>query len=195
MKTHKGFPTFYAKSVEEWRQWLTDNHETEKNVWLIFYKKKSGKPSLDLGKAVDEALCFGWVDSKINGRDEESYYLYFSPRNPKSNWSRVNKEKITRLTAANKMTPAGLQMVAIAKETGTWNALDDVENLIVPDDLQAEFDKYPNAFKHWEAFPRSVKRSILEWILNGKRATTRAKRIQETATLAEKNERANQYKK
>jgi uncharacterized protein YdeI (YjbR/CyaY-like superfamily) len=186
-------PAFYANDTAAWRKWLAENHDEQQFIWLIIYKKASEIPSVYIGEAIDEALCFGWVDSKVNKRNSESYYTYFSKRNPKSNWSRVNKEKIDRLQKAGKMETAGLKMIEIAKATGTWTALDDVENLVIPDDLDKAFDEYPNARKHFEDFPRSVKRAILEWIFNAKRLPTRAKRIQETASLAEKNERANQY--
>lgn len=190
-----GIKTHYAKNIQSWRKWLEYNHLLEKSVWLIIYKKDSGTPSITYSEAVDEALCFGWIDSKPNKRDNKSFYQYFSKRNPKSNWSRVNKEKIKRLQKAGKIAPAGLAMIQLAKETGTWNALDDVENLVIPQDLQNAFDNNKIAFEYYQQFPRSVKRGILEWIFNAKRATTRKKRIKETVELAEKNIRANQYKK
>lgn len=190
-----GIKTHYAKNIQSWRKWLKYNHLLEKSVWLIIYKKDSGTPSITYSEAVDEALCFGWIDSKPNKRDNKSFYQYFSKRNPKSNWSRVNKEKIKRLQKAGKIAPAGLAMIQLAKETGTWNALDDVENLVIPQDLQNAFDNNKIAFEYHQQFPRSVKRGILEWIFNAKRATTRKKRIKETVELAEKNIRANQYKK
>ena len=190
----KNTPNFHAKDRQAWRKWLEQNHATEKGLWLIIYKKSSDTPSVYYKEAVDEALCFGWVDSKPNKRDEESYFQYFSKRNPKSNWSKVNKEKVARLLEQGLMSEAGLEMIRIAKETGTWTALDDVENLVIPDDLKAELDKYPNAFFHFEQFPRSAKRGILEWIFNAKRAATRSKRIAATASLANQNIRANQYR-
>lgn len=187
-------PTVYAESRAAWRQWLTNNHATEKSVWLAIYKKTSPTPSVYYDEAVDEALCFGWIDSS-NKKGEGLYYLqFFSRRNPKSNWSRVNKEKVARLISAGLMTDAGQAMINLAKERGTWTALDDVENLICPPDLQAQFDANPTANGYFEGFPRSVKRGILEWLLNAKTPVTRQKRISEIVTLAERNERANQYK-
>lgn len=181
-----------AQSAAEWRTWLAQNHATEKNVWLIIYHKKSDKKSVYYDEAVDEAMCYGWVDSSIRKRDGESYYQYFSQRSPKSNWSRVNKEKIARLEKEGKMAEAGRTMVRIAKERGTWDALNDVENLVIPTDMQALFDKMPAAETHWQNFPRSTKRSILEWIFNAKRPATRAKRIREAVEKAVQNIRANQ---
>jgi uncharacterized protein YdeI (YjbR/CyaY-like superfamily) len=194
MELKDGIKTFHAKSQKEWRKWLEKNHKTEKSIWLIFYKKDSGVPSVYYPEAVDEALCFGWIDSKANKRDEQSSYQYFAKRNPKSKWSRVNKEKVARFTEQGLMAQAGLEMVAHAQKTGTWDALNEVENLTVPDDLQKLFNKNKTAFKHWEAFPRSVKRGILEWISSAKRPETRLKRITETVELAAQNVRANQYR-
>ncbi len=188
-----GIKTFHATSRAAWRKWLAENGENEKNLWLIIYKKQSGTPSVSYDEAVDEALCFGWIDSKINKRDENSFFQFFAQRNPKSNWSRVNKAKVEKLINAGLMTPSGYKMIEIAQQNGTWNALDDVENLINPPDLQAALDANTTAKQYFEAFPRSVKRGILEWLLNAKQEVTRTKRITEIVTLAEKNERANQY--
>ena len=187
--------TFYADSKVSFRNWLIENHEKEQNIWLIIYKKDSRTPSITYDQAVDEALCFGWVDSSIKKRDEVSFLQYFAKRNPKSNWSRVNKLKVERLLKEDLMMEAGLKMIAIAKESGTWTALDDVENLINPPDLQVEFDKNSLAQEYFELFPRSVKRGILEWLLNAKQLETRMKKINEIVSKAERNERANQFVK
>ncbi len=195
MERKDGQATFYPSSPDAWRQWLLDNHATEKNIWLILYRKGSGVPSLSYNEAVDVALCFGWIDSTPNKRDEQSFYQFFSRRNPKSKWSRVNKEKIERLSAAGLMHPAGIAAVELARENGAWTALDEVENLTIPADLEAALDANPQAKSFFEAFPRSVKRGILEWISNAKQVETRRKRVEETVTLAAQNIRANQYVK
>ncbi|OJJ23199.1 hypothetical protein BKI52_02255 [marine bacterium AO1-C] len=194
MEIKDNVKTYHAPTRANWRRWLEENHQNEKSVWLIIYHKESPTPSIAYPEAVDEALCFGWVDSKPNKRDNESYYQYFSKRNPKSNWSKVNKEKVARLLATNLIAPAGLEMIEIAKQNGTWNALDDVENLIVPPDMQQAFDQNHTAFGYWKQFPKSAKRGILEWIFNAKKPETRQKRIDETVRLAEENIRANQYR-
>ena len=188
-----GLPTYYAESPAAWRNWLKTNHLTESGVWLIIYKKDNSTPSVTYDEAVNEALCFAWIDSKPNKRDSESFYQYFSKRNPKSNWSRVNKNKIKALLKADKMEKTGLEMVKIAKTTGTWTALDEVEKLILPTELKAAFEKNKKAYENYEAFPRSAKRGILEWIFNAKREATKMKRIKETVELAEKNIRANSW--
>lgn len=193
MESYKNIQAFHARSRNEWRDWLKKNHRLEKSVWLIIFKKNSGIPSVYYPEAVDEALCFGWVDSKPNKRNENSYYQFFSKRNPKSNWSRLNKEKVRNLIEQGLMQPAGYEMIKIANQNGTWNALNEVENLIIPDDLQELFSKHKKAYENWENFPPSSKRGILEWILNAKKPETRQKRIVETVLLAEKNIRVNQY--
>ncbi|GAB3034542.1 YdeI/OmpD-associated family protein [Spirosoma pulveris] len=183
----------HAESPEAWRQWLAENHATETSVWLAIYKKASGRPSVTYDQAVDEALCFGWIDSSARKGDTDHYFQFFARRNPKSNWSGVNKAKVAKLIHAGKMTEAGMAMVDLAKQTGTWTALDEVENLICPPDLAEELRQNPTAKGYFDAFPKSVKRGILEWLLNAKTAATRAKRIREIVTRAEQNERANQY--
>ncbi len=191
MELRDNIKTFYAPSRKDWRNWLQKNHQSEKSVWLIIYRKESDVPSVYYPDAVEEAICFGWIDSKANKRDEESYYQFFSRRNPKSKWSKVNKATVERLLKKNAIAPAGLKMIEIAKETGTWNALDDVENIIVPADLQRGFDGNKTAFENWSNFSRSSKRGILEWILNAKRPETRQNRVEETVSMAAKNLKAN----
>jgi uncharacterized protein YdeI (YjbR/CyaY-like superfamily) len=194
MTREDGVKIFYAKNSTAWRQWLEEKHDSEKSIWLQIYKKESATPSITYDQAVDDALCYGWVDSKINKGDANYFFQFFAKRNPKSNWSRVNKAKVEKLIAAGLMTTAGLALINLAKKTGTWTALDEVENLTLPDDLKSALDKNKTAADYFDAFPRSVKRGILEWILNAKKPETRAKRIAETVSLAAKNVRANQYR-
>jgi len=189
--TYNNVKTFHAKSRKDWRKWLEKNHRSEKSVWLIIYRKESEVPSVYYPEAVDEALCFGWVDSKPNKRDEISYYQFFARRNPKSNWSKVNKDKVAKLIEQGLMHESGIEMVDLAKKNGTWTALEDVDSLVIPEDLQNLFSKNKTAFKNWEKFSRSSRRGILEWILNAKKIETREKRIAETVALAEKNIKAN----
>jgi uncharacterized protein YdeI (YjbR/CyaY-like superfamily) len=191
MDIYHGVKTFYAKSEQTWRQWLEQNHLVEQSVWLVIYRKESNTPSVYYPEAVDQALCFGWIDSLPNKRDEHSYYQFFSRRNPKSNWSKVNKAKVERLQQEGMMHATGLAMVELAKVTGTWTALDQVEELSIPADLQILFDQNSTAWENWQQFSRSSRRGILEWILTAKRPETRQKRITETVTLAQKNVKAN----
>ncbi|MBS7806946.1 YdeI/OmpD-associated family protein [Variovorax sp. PCZ-1] len=177
-----------------WRAWLAKHHERTEGVWLITYKKAAGKPRIEYHEAVEEALCFGWVDSKPGKVDEERTKLWFAPRKARSGWSRPNKERVARLIAADLMQPAGLARIEAAKQDGSWASLDAVEDLVVDADLAAALASYKNAAQNFEAFPRSAKRGILEWIAQAKRAQTRAARIAETARLAQDNLRANQWK-
>jgi uncharacterized protein YdeI (YjbR/CyaY-like superfamily) len=186
--------SFQALSRVEWRSWLEQNHTRDEGVWLITYKQSSAKLRLSYDEMVEEALCFGWVDSKPGKLDDERTMLYFAPRKGGSGWSRPNKERVERMIAAGQMTAAGLAKIEAAKQDGSWSVLDDVEDLVVPPDLAAALDSYPVARANWEAFPRSAKRGILEWIVNAKTPATRAKRIHETAELAKQNIRANQWR-
>jgi uncharacterized protein YdeI (YjbR/CyaY-like superfamily) len=189
-----GFPIVKASDRKRWREWLEKNHDDVNSVWLLIFKKDTGIPTVTYAEAVEEALCFGWIDSKPNKNDEKSYYQFFSKRNPKSNWSAKNKATIEQLIASGKLAEPGLEMVRMAKASGKWDALNDVENLVVPPDLQIAFNKRPGAFTNWQQFPPSVQRGILEWIFNAKRPGTRMARIEETAEKAAKNIRANQYR-
>jgi uncharacterized protein YdeI (YjbR/CyaY-like superfamily) len=188
-ESKNGVQAFYAKTQADWRRWLAENHEKEVSVWLIIYKKDASADSLPHANAVDEALCYGWIDSLTVKRDEESRYQFFSKRKPKSNWSAINKNKALNMIEQGLMSPAGLQTIEIAKANGMWDALNDVENLIVPDDLKKEFDTNKIAFDHWEKFPRSSKKAILKWISEAKRPETRVARVAETIKLAGENVR------
>lgn len=178
----------------EWRAWLADNHTRAEGIWLIRYKKATGLPMVEYDASVEEALCFGWVDSKGNKLDETRTMLWFAPRRPGSGWSRSNKERVERLVAEGSMTPAGMAKIDAAKADGSWYLLDAVEDLAVPPDLAHALDDNPPARANFDAFPRSVRRGILEWIVQAKKAETRDKRVQETAQQAAQNRRANQWR-
>jgi uncharacterized protein YdeI (YjbR/CyaY-like superfamily) len=186
--------SFYAESRKIWRDWLAKHHIQAEGIWLIYNKKSSGKPSIAYDEMVEEALCFGWVDSKPNKLDDVRTMLWFAPRKPRTGWSALNKTRIARLIEADLMMPAGLAKVEAAKQDGTWNALDEIEKLVVPVDLAVALAQYPHAAIHFAAFPKSAKRGILEWILVAKKLETRLARIEETARLANENIRANQWK-
>jgi uncharacterized protein YdeI (YjbR/CyaY-like superfamily) len=182
------------KTRAAWRAWLAKHHERAEGVWLITYKKAASKSRLEYDEAVEEALCYGWVDSKPGKVDDERTKLWFAPRKAGSGWSRPNKERIERLMASGLMHSAGLAKIEAAKKDGSWASLDAVENLVIDPDLAVALAAYPKAAQNFDAFPRSAKRGILEWIALAKRAETRAARIAETARLAQDNVRANQWK-
>jgi uncharacterized protein YdeI (YjbR/CyaY-like superfamily) len=178
----------------EWRAWLAANHGSGTGVWLVTFKKASGKPAPSYDDVVEEALCFGWVDSKPGKLDADRTMLYFSPRKPKSGWARPNKLRVAKLTAAGLMAPAGLAAVERAKANGTWTMLDDIEALVCPPDLATALAANPTAKGHFDAFPPSAKKGIYQWVIQAKRPATRAGRVAETVRLAEQNVRANQYR-
>lgn len=183
------------ETIDQWADWLEANHERDHGVWLVSWKSTTGKPSIGYVDAVIEALRFGWVDSKGSRLDDDRSMLWFSPRRQGSGWARTNKLRIDVLEREGRMAPAGRKVVEAAKADGTWQLLDAVEDLIVPDDLMAAFAANPGSSDHWEAFPRSVRRSILVWIVQAKKEETRDRRVNETATMAARGERANQPKR
>jgi len=190
----KELETFYPKNRNEWREWLQDNHDKKQSVWLIYFKKKSNIPTVSYSDAVDEALCFGWIDSKSKPVDEEKFMQFFSKRKANSVWSKVNKEKIVRLTKEGLMTKAGFEIVETAKQNGCWTILDDAEALIIPADLEEEFQRRQNAKEYFLSLSRSDKRNILQWLTLAKRKETRQKRITEIAELAAQNLKPKQFR-
>jgi uncharacterized protein YdeI (YjbR/CyaY-like superfamily) len=183
----------HPKSRAEWRQWLSRYHKRTAGVWLVTFKKATGKPRVPYDDAVEEALCFGWIDSKPRALDAERSMLWFAPRKAGSGWSAPNKRRVEKMTAQGRMAPAGIARVEAARADGSWSALDAVEALEIPPDLGEALDRHPRARGRFEAFPRSAKRGILEWIVNARRPETRARRVEETARLASRNTRANQW--
>jgi uncharacterized protein YdeI (YjbR/CyaY-like superfamily) len=181
-----------AATSAEWRSWLAANHVTSPGVWLVFFKKGSGIASIEWGEAVAEALCFGWIDSKVQSIDDERYEQYFTQRKPTSPWSKLNKEKIAELVADDRLAEAGYRTIEVAKENGSWSILDDAEALIVPDDLSAAFPDN-EARKFFDEMPPSARRNTLAWIALAKRGDTRARRIAATAAAAAKRERPNGF--
>src|SRR5688572_18141919 len=134
-KNTDGNDIFHASDRKSWRTWLKTNHKTEKGVWLIFYKTNSEKTGVNYAEAVEEALCYGWIDSTKKKLDESRSIQFFSPRKLKSYWSSINKERVAKLIAKRKMTRAGIEMIDLAKKNGSWDALNEVDKVIIPDDL------------------------------------------------------------
>jgi len=157
--------SFYAKSRKAWRNWLEKNGGKQQFIWLIIYHKRAATPGVYYDEAVEEALCFGWIDSRPNKRDDESFYLFFAERKPKSNWSKINKQRVEKLITEGKMAPAGLVMVQLAKKTGTWTALEKIDRMELPTDLEKLFNKNKMALNNFNSFPPSAKKGILEWIM------------------------------
>ncbi|MEI1378107.1 YdeI/OmpD-associated family protein [Nostoc sp. UHCC 0926] len=186
-KLNNEFLTFCPQSREEWRRWLEKNHRTSLGVWLIYYKVKSGKPSVRYSEAVKEALCFGWIDSKVKSLDEERYMQIFTPRKLKSVWSKLNKQYIEELIEQGVMTTVGLEKIEAAKQDGSWKILDAIEALIIPLDLKQALEANKTAKEYFETFNNSSKKNILFWIDSAKRPETRLKRIEQTVNSAAVN--------
>lgn len=171
--------TFYPKEKQHWRAWLDEYHAREESIWLVCYKKNSAKHNIEWGEAVDEALCFGWIDSTRVSVDEEHFLQYFTKRKAKSNWSKINKQKVAHLIEKGLMTEAGFLSIRTAKSNGSWESSTEIENLIVPEELAKELEKNTVANTFFNGLSNSVKKSILMWIAQAKKNETRTKRIQE----------------
>lgn len=178
---------FYPTSLTAWQKWLEKNHLSKRAVWLVFYIKKSEKKSITWIEAVDVALCFGWIDSKKVKIDEETLHQFFSKRKPKSTWSKINKNKVDKLIEQGLMTEAGFASIETAKQNGSWIILDEVEELIIPADLEAEFADKPNSKDFFLSLSKSVRKIILAWLIFAKTKETRQKRITEIIESAEQN--------
>ncbi len=174
-------------SLAEWRAWLKKHHTRTEGIWLITYKKAVPEKHLSWDGIVEEALCFGWIDSTARTVDEERKMHYVCPRKPQSMWSKVNKDRIDALVRSKRMTAAGIKAIERAKQNGSWNHIDAAEALEVPADLLRALKKDRAALRHFEAFPPSARKFILTWIGSAKTEVTRAKRIAETVTKAAQN--------
>lgn len=180
-------PELYFERDTDWYDWLLQNHIKYKKVYLIFYKLETGMPTMRWEEAVKVALCFGWIDSTVKSLGNGKRRQYFSPRNHKSTWSALNKKYITELETQGLIQESGWKMIELAKQTGTWTAMDDVENGIIPKDLQFAFDNNELAFENYQNFSKGYRKSYLSWLNSAKREATRQKRIFEIIKLCEAN--------
>lgn len=187
----KQFEQVEVTSRKQWRGWLANNHSQTDSIWLVTYKKHTGSRYLPYDTIVEEALCFGWIDSLPRKLDAERTMLLLSPRRPKSPWSKLNKDRVTKMLALGLMTPAGQEKINQAKVDGSWTFLDDVEALIIPDDLATALNTNSQAKHYFAAFSPSAKKGILQWIKSAKQVSTREKRITKTVELAAQNLKAN----
>ena len=186
--------TFCPASPQHWREWLQAHHAEKQSIWLIYHKKQSATPSLTWSQAVDEALCFGWIDSRAQPIDNERYQQFFSRRKPGSGWSKINKAKVERLIAAGLMAPAGLASIEAAKQNGAWTLLDEVEELQLPADLAQLLAARPPAASFFESLSRTDRRNMLQWLVLAKRPATRQKRIAEIVDLAAQQLKPTQFR-
>ena len=183
-------PHVHLDDRAAWRAWLEANHATARGAWLVSWRPRSGRVGLDYEAAVEEALCFGWVDSTGGQVDDERRKLYFAPRKSRSAWAASNKVRVERLTHEGRMAPAGLAAIERAKANGCWEILDAVERLEVPEDLMAALEALPPAAADFAAFPPSARKMLLGWIALARRPETRSARIAKVAEAAARHERA-----
>lgn len=181
----KGIKEHYFKNDTAWRKWLHKNHDSSDGIYLIFYTVAHEMPSMRWEEAVRVALCYGWIDSTVKSLGDGKRRQYFCPRKPKSVWSKVNKTHLTELEALGLMHQSGLKAIEIAKDNGSWTALDDVENGVIPDDLQMAFNKNKKAWNNFKDFTKGQRKSYLYWLNQAKRAETRQKRIAEIVSLCQ----------
>ena len=185
----KEVEVFYPISLTAWRKWLVKNHLSKQAVWLVFFSKASNKESISWSNAVDVALCFGWIDSKKIKIDEERSHQFFSRRKANSTWSKINKEKVLRLISGGLMTEAGFKSIELAKQNGSWKILDEVEELIIPKDLEKEFKTKKGSKNFFLSLSKSIRKAILQWLVLARRPETRQKRISEIVELADQQQK------
>lgn len=185
---------FCPINKQEWRSWLEENHLKKEGVWLILHKKNSLTPNLTWSEAVDEALCFGWIDSVKKAIDSQRYKQYFGKRKVKSTWSKINKEKIEELKSLGLVVEAGLKSVELAKENGSWTILDSVENYEIPNDLEQEFKQRESTRTYFLSLSKSIQKALLQWIVLAKRSETRKKRIKEIVENAHNKKIPKQFR-
>jgi uncharacterized protein YdeI (YjbR/CyaY-like superfamily) len=171
-----------------WREWLAAHHSDSTGVWLVSWKRRTGRPTVAYEEAVEEALCFGWIDGRLRPLDDDRSMQWFSPRRPKSTWARSNKERVARLEAAGLMAAAGLEVVERARANGSWNSLDEIDALVMPADLAAALEARPGAREHFDSATASARRMALAWVTQVKRPETRAAHVARVADVAARGE-------
>ena len=185
------FALFQPKSRKAWRDWLKKHHASSPGIWLVYAKRHTGIASLSYDDAVEEALCYGWIDSLVHPIDDDLYKQVFTPRKPKSVWSKANKARVKRLMAAGLMTAPGTAAVAQAKKNGKWNGLDEAASLAMPPDLLKAIAASAAARKNWLAYSPGMRKGFLYMVASAKRPETRAARIAQVVdTVARKVSRA-----
>ncbi|KAA3620710.1 MAG: hypothetical protein DWP94_11915 [Flavobacterium sp.] len=186
-------PELYFPRDVEWREWLDANHlQYTQGVYLVLYKLEVGIPTMRWEEAVKVALCYGWIDSTVKSLGAGKRRQYFCPRNPRSTWSKLNKQYIDELETDGLIHNSGWEVIQLAKELGTWSAMDDVENLVIPDELKKAFEANPEAFENYNGFSPGYRKGYLSWLFQAKRPETRAKRIKEIIRLCKANIKSRQ---
>ncbi len=182
--------TLYIKNRGEWREWLQVNFGSKKEIWLIYYKKHTGKPRIPYADAVEEAICFGWIDSTVKRVDEEIYVQKFTPRKPRSLWSVLNKERANEMIQTGLMTPAGLEKIKEAKKNGRWEeAYTSKKKVEIPADLSKMLKSDPQANRNFTNFAYSYRSLYINWINYAKKDETRQRRIKEVVKRSSENQK------
>jgi uncharacterized protein YdeI (YjbR/CyaY-like superfamily) len=180
----------YVVNRSEWQKWLSQNHDTEEAVWLVYFKKHTGKPRIPYDDAVEEALCFGWIDSLVKRVDDEKYIQKFSPRKTGSTWSELNKKRAEKMIAEGKMTEAGMVKIEDAKKSGEWFRKPAAKKtLVVPPFIQTALNNNPKAKENFNRLAPTYKRHYIGWITSVKREETRIRRLNESLELLEQNKK------
>ena len=179
----------YVENLAAWRSWLQVNHDSTQGIWLVYYKKESGKPSLSYEESVEEAVCHGWIDSIIKKIDDESYMRKFTPRKDDSKWSDSNKKRVTKMIRENRMTEYGMAKVEIAKKNGIWDKPETRPHFVMHEDFQAELDRNPKVLEFFNTLNKADKQQFIYWVASAKREGTREKRIKESLDLLRKGQK------
>lgn len=185
-----GFPIYHPADLTAWRAWLAANHDAARGAWVASWRKASGRDPVAYEDLVEEAICFGWIDSTVNTLDAERGLQHMTPRKPKSGWTRLNRQRVAALEAQGRMTDAGRRAVEVAKANGCWTIYDAVEDLIEPEELVRALDAVPAARVAWDGFPPSARKQMLWWVIAAAKPETRANRIAKIVAEAERGRRA-----
>ena len=185
-----GYPIYHAESRAQWRAWLEANHRAGPGVWLCSWRTVAGGPRCPYPDVVEEAICFGWIDSTASRLDDDRRLQLLTPRKPKSTWTRLNRQRVADMEAAGLMTDAGRGAVERARGNGWWTILDPVEDLVEPDDLSAALDAEPTARIAWDTFPPTARKAMLWWVISAVKHDTRQRRIDTIVAEAVNGERA-----
>lgn len=185
-----GFPIYHAETRAQWRAWLEANHGPARGVWLCSWRGRSDRPICPYPEAVEEAICFGWIDATVNVLDEARSLQLMTPRKAKSSWTRLNRQRVAAMEAAGLMSDAGRRAVEVAQGNGWWTIYDSVEDLVEPPPLAARLDANPAARRHWDAFPPSARKLMLWWVVSAAQEGTRARRVETIVEQAAEGRRA-----
>jgi uncharacterized protein YdeI (YjbR/CyaY-like superfamily) len=185
-----GFPIFHPADRAAWRAWLSANAESARGVWVASWRRVSGRQPVAYEDLVEEALCFGWIDSTVNILDDERGLQLMTPRKPTSGWTRLNRQRVADLEQQGRMTDAGRRAAELAQANGSWTISDSIEDLVEPEDLAEALNSDASARTAWNGFPPSARKQMLWWIVSARKPQTRASRIAKIVSEASQGRRA-----